>query len=374
MALRIVLDVRHYRDFGIGTYIRNLTSALSHIDAVNHYILTAKPGDVDEFAGLSSNFEIVPYERSAEAAWDHVAYPYFVKRFAPDLTHIPLNQVPMGMRKPYVVTLHDLSSLIFGKREQAGESFRLFRFRRGLMRADCVIAVSEATQRDAEHLLGIPHERMRIVHSAPDPRFFNPIDPEFAHSVLERYQIRYPFLLYAGRISPQKNIPRLIEAFAVLRAELESHPVFKELRLIIIGDKISEHPEVRRTTIQTRTEHAVRFLGFVPFETLQVFYAQAAAFVFPSLYEGFGLPPLEAMAAGTPVITSNVSSLPEVVADAAEIVNPDNVFDIARGMREVLLDDTRRTELIRQGHEHLKKFDWRRTALEVLDVYREVAS
>ena len=141
-----------------------------------------------------------------------------------------------------------------------------------------------------------------------------------------------------GTIRPQKNIPRLVEAFAVLRTELEGHPIYGDLRLIIIGDEISRHPEVRRTVIQTRVEQAVRFLGFVPFDTLRTFYASAAAFVFPSLYEGFGLPPLEAMASGTPVVTSNVSSLPEVVGDAAVLVNPENVFDIARGIGDMLLD------------------------------------
>ena len=157
---------------------------------------------------------------------------------------------------------------------------------------------------------------------------------------MDRYQIDYPFLLYVGTIRPQKNIPRLVEAFAVLRGELENHPLYKDLRLIIIGDEISRHPAVRRSVIQTRMEHAVRFLGFVPFDTLRTFYTSAAAFVFPSLYEGFGLPPLEAMASGTPVVTSSVSSLPEVVEDAAVLVNPENVFEIARGIREALTNES----------------------------------
>jgi glycosyltransferase involved in cell wall biosynthesis len=191
--------------------------------------------------------------------------------------------------------------------------------------------------------------------------------------LLERYQINYPFILYAGRIRPHKNLPRLIEAFAVVRNELEQHPVYKDLRLIIIGDEISRHPEVRRAVVQTRNQQTVRFLGFVPFDTLKVFYSSAAAFVFPSLYEGFGLPPLEAMATGTPVITSSVSSLPEVVADAALVVNPENVFDIARGIREVLLDDSLRARLVAAGFARARRFNWNSTAEEVLKVYREAA-
>jgi glycosyltransferase involved in cell wall biosynthesis len=117
----------------------------------------------------------------------------------------------------------------------------------------------------------------------------------------------------------------------------------------------------------------VRFLGFVPFDTLRNFFEAASAFVFPSLYEGFGLPPLEAMASGTPVITSDVSSLPEVVDDAAMLINPENVWDIARGIKEVLLDDDLRQTLIRRGREQAAKFSWERAAREVLEIYREVA-
>jgi len=126
--------------------------------------------------------------------------------------------------------------------------------------------------------------------------------------------------------------------------------------------------------IKSRVENVVRFLGFVPFETLRCFYQSAAAFVFPSRYEGFGLPPLEAMACGAPVVTSNVSSLPEVVGDAAVLVNPENVFDIARGIKEVLLDEPLRAELIRRGREQALRFSWERTARQVLEIYQEATA
>ena len=386
MPLRIVLDVRHIKDFGIGTYIRNLLIALSAVDSVNHYLLTVLPNEVNELAGLGPNFEPIVYPREDSDRADHVLYPIFLRKLAPDLVHMPLNQIPFLMPKPYVVTIHDLASLLFGERSGMRENIRLYGFRRGLLRADRVIAVSEATRRDVEHMLGVPTARIRQVYSAPDPKYLDHHAPATARSagpgvwelekkrLLERYQIDYPFLLYSGRIKPHKNIPRLVEAFAVVRGEMEHHPVYRDLRLIIIGDEISRHPEVRRTVIQTRMEHCVRFLGFVPFDTLKVFYTAASAFIFPSLYEGFGLPPLEAMASGTPVVVSNASSLSEAVAEAAMIINPENVFDIARGIREVLLDDSLRAHLIRSGLEQVKHFSWRRTATEVLAVYNEVAA
>jgi glycosyltransferase involved in cell wall biosynthesis len=238
-----------------------------------------------------------------------------------------------------------------------------------------------------EAVLGIPASRIRVVYNAPDPTFHAPSAPAMARvngeefgypaeiqRVLDRYRIHYPFLLYVGRTNPQKNIPRLVEAFAVLRGEIQDHPVYRDLRLLIIGDEISRYPALRHAVIHSRVEDTVRFLGFVPIDTLRAFYQAASAFVFPSLYEGFGLPPLEAMACGTPVVCSSVSSLPEVVGDAAEIVNPENVFDIARGIREVLLDGQRRSQLVERGFEQARRFSWQRTAQQVLDAYEEIGS
>jgi glycosyltransferase involved in cell wall biosynthesis len=372
--LRIVIDVRHIKDFGIGTYIRNLVAALGELDQHNKYLLPAYRGDVPEFRHLPPNFEAVVYDEPEKYRWEDIRFPWFLKSLAPDLVHLPLNSAPLFMQNPYVVTIHDMSSFLFGGQTGIKENLRLYRFRRGLVRADRVIAVSTATRRDVENLLGIRPDRMRLVYSAPDPNFLNHrAEPGSRERLRERFQIQYPFVLYAGRIRPHKNLPRLIEAFAVVRGELESHHVYKDLRLIIIGDEISRNPEVRRAVVQTRTQQVVRFLGFVPFETLKAFYSAASVFAFPSLYEGFGLPPLEAMATGIPVVTSAVSSLPEVVGNAAMIVNPENVFDIARGIRDVLIDEGLRNELIRSGFAQVRRFSWRRTAEETLEVYREVA-
>jgi len=377
MTSRIVIDTRHIRDFGIGTYIRNLIRALARLDAENHYILISYAADAAELGNLPSNFEVALYERRDAGLSPHVAFPIYLRHFWADLYHVPLNVVSLFMPRPYVVTVHDMSSLLFEDLPSRQKRFRLFQFRRGLQRASKVLAVSNATLRDIDDLFGIRGAKVRRIYNAPDPRFLgNGPEPQDADMglVLERYQIQRPFILYVGTIRKQKNIPRLVEAFAVLRGELENHPVYRDLRLIIIGDEISRHPAVRRSVIQTRMEQVVRFLGFVPFDTLRVFYASAAAFVFPSLYEGFGLPPLEAMASGTPVVTSNLSSLPEVVGDAALLVNPENVFEIARGIREVLTNEDLRNSLIEKGHAQARRFSWDETARQVLEVYHEVSA
>jgi glycosyltransferase involved in cell wall biosynthesis len=385
MPLRILIDARQIRNFGIGSYTRNLINALSRIDHENRYILAHRPEDASELRGLGSNFESAVYTRPENHRFEQMAFAGLLRDCKPDLTHFPLANVPWFAPRPYIVTLHDMSSFLFEARHDWRENWRLYRFRRGLLRARCVIAVSAATQRDVNTLLDIPNERIRQVYSAPDPRFYTTASSASARSagidawplerkrLLERYNINYPFLLYAGRIRPHKNIPRLVEAFAVIKGELESHPSYKDLRLIIIGDEINRHPEVRRTVIQTRVEQCVRFLGFVPFDTLRVFYAAAEAFVFPSLYEGFGLPPLEAMASGTPVVTSNVSSIPEAVHDAALLVNPESVFEISKAIRQVLLDRDLRARLVTAGAEQARRFSWDRTARAVLEVYQEIA-
>jgi glycosyltransferase involved in cell wall biosynthesis len=373
--LHIAIDARRIRDFGIGTYIRSLVHALAEIDSVNRYTLIGSPGDVRTLAGFPENFRTAEYSRSDSSVLDHAVFPAFLHKLAPDLVHIPLNRVPLLIMRPYVVTVHDMSSLLFEQSSGLRMQLRRYRFRRGLARARRVIAVSDATRRDVQNMMGIPANRIRRVYNAPDAGFYNLSghSPEEHQRILERYQIQYPFLLYAGNVRRHKNVPRLVEAFAVLRAQLGDHPKYRDLRLVIIGNTISQHPGVRQTVIKSRIEHLVRFLGYVPFDTLRCFYESAAAFVFPSRYEGFGLPPLEAMACGTPVVTSNVSSLPEVVGDAAILVNPENVFDIARGIREALLDEPLRAELIRRGHAQAARFSWERTARAVLEIYLDCA-
>jgi len=377
LSSHIVIDARRVRDFGIGTYIRSLVHALGAIDRVNRYTLVSGPAEARTLAGLPDNFRTAVYHQADRHPMNHVAFPAFLHKLAPDLVHIPLNRVPWMMIRPYVVTVHDLSSLLF---EPPGPptqmKLRRYLYRRGLLRSSRVIAVSETTKRDLHNLMGIPSSHIRRVYEAPDPGFLSAeasLDEEARARILERYQINYPYLLYAGNVRPHKNVPRLVEAFAVGREQLSDHPVYKDLRLIIIGDTISQYPSVRQAVIKSRAEAVVRFLGFVPFDTLRCFYEAAAAFVFVSRYEGFGLPPLEAMACGTPVVASNVSSLPEVVGEAAVLVNPENVFEIARGIREILLDDELRDRLIRCGRERVRRFSWERTAQEVLEIYREAA-
>jgi len=386
MPLHIAIDIRHLLDFGIGTYIRNLVRALGDLDGQNRYTLIAKKPEPPEFASLPKNFEYAVFKKP-HAGMVGLSYSLFLRGLGADLYHLPLNSVPLLMPRPYVVTVHDMSRLLYNNPPNFRNHVRLYRYRRGLLRAARVMTVSNATRRDVESVLGVPSASIRTIYNAPDPAFQAPERPAIPcldesgvqyqpamQRIMDRYQINYPFLLYAGNIRPQKNIPRLVEAFAVVRGELKDHPFYRNLHLIIIGDEISHYPAVRHAVIKTRVEPVVRFLGFVPIDTLRCLYQSAQAFVFPSLYEGFGLPPLEAMSCGAPVVASNVSALPEVIGDAAIVVNPENVFDIARGIRDVLLDPEVRRRAVARGYEQSRRFSWERTASQVLETYGEVAA
>ena len=371
--MHIVIDARHIRDFGIGTYIRNLIRSLARLDQENRYTLVVRKQDVEELANIGPNFQTALYDLAERGIFHNISFPHFVRPFRADLYHIPLNYVAWWMPQPYVLTIHDMSSVLFPTRRDFRHTLHEEHYRRGARRAARIITVSHSTQGAIESVLHVPADKIRTIYSAPDAAFnASDASAEQDRQKLDRYSINYPFILYAGTIRPQKNIPRLIEAFAVLRSELENHPIYHDLRLIIIGDELSKYPAVRRAVVETRVEPAVRFLGFVPIDTLKVFYRAAALFAFPSLYEGFGLAPLEAMACGTPVVASNLPSLVEAVGDAAELVSPDNVFDIARGLREVLLDQDRRAKLAAAGREQARRFHWDNTARETLAVYREI--
>lgn len=372
--MHIAIDARRYGFFGIGTYIRNLISSLATLDQENRYSIIMR-SPADSLSGMPPNFQTITYPHPDTDLMGNIRFPLFLKELRADLHHIPLNSVPYFMPRPYVVTIHDMSSITTGGQVNTiREVLHRERYRRGAARADRVIAVSNATRRDLETVVGIPPERIRTVYSAPDPVFTSSaVDGDPVRAILERYSIKPPFILYAGTIRPHKNVARLIEAFAVVRAELESHPEFRELKLVIIGDELSRFPGVRRTVAATRVGPYVRFLGFVPVETLRVFYRAATAFAFPSLSEGFGLAPLEAMACGTPVIASDLPALVEAVGDAAELVSPENVFDIARALRALLTDPALRAQRCVQGLARAAQFDWNDTARAVLEIYKELS-
>jgi glycosyltransferase involved in cell wall biosynthesis len=375
--VQVAIDIRRISDFGVGTYIRNIVRALSRLDRDNKYYLIGSPEKVQEIGLLPPNFHNIAFVESDTSARGYFGFRAILGRLNCDLVHIPhLFWLPRALPCPYVVTVHDVLEHMSRTRDHSGVR-RLLHFqltRRVLLGATRVFAVSKFTKSELEKLFSIPARKTEVVYNAIDERFMHGHASEADRElIVQRYQVTYPFVLYAGRISPHKNLVRIIEAFSALRTELEKDDKYPDLKLIIIGDELSKNPDLRRTVIKSGVQNDVRFLGFVPIEVLRILYDLAKVFVFPSLYEGFGLPPLEAMVHGTPVVTSNTSSLPEVVGNAAVLVNPENVFEIMRALHRVLVDQPLREKMKRRSLEQSKRFSWESSAKRVLQVYQEVA-
>ena len=364
-------------EFGIGTYIRNVVRTLAGLDRESEYFLIGLPARVAECGPLPENFHSVPLADLENTLKGCIEFRAIVRRLNCDLVHIPHPfWIPRGLPCPYVLTVHDLLDHMYGARDRSNvrRNLQLQLTRRALRKAARLLAVSQFTKSEITRKFAVPGERIEVVYNAIDERFLRGHASQADRDLIaERYQVNYPFLLYAGAIRPHKNVVRIIEAFSALKTELEKEEQLPDLKLIIIGDDLSGHPGLRRTVVRSGVQNDVRFLGFVPIEVLRIFYDVAKIFVFPSLYEGFGLPPLEAMAHGTPVVTSNSSSLPEVAGNAALLVNPENVFEIQRALQRALLDPALRARMKQRGYEQAQRFSWTSSVERILAIYREVA-
>jgi glycosyltransferase involved in cell wall biosynthesis len=367
--LRIAIDARKLRDYGIGTYIRNLVRHLSRIDSQTEYVLFCRGADCAITEELGENFRAVPEPARPYSAREQLRIPMDLRREGVDLFHAPHYVLPPLTPCKSVVTIHDCIHLRF---PQYLPNRLAYAYARSSLwfathRSNRVLTVSEASKRDILRYFHVPERKINVIYNAIDERFGEPPAPEEIERVRDRYQLNAPYVLYAGNIKPHKNLERLIEAFHMLRRGDLEH-----VKMLIIGDEISKYATLRRAVHRYKLHKHVRFFGFVPDKTLAVFYRLARAFVFPSLYEGFGLPPLEAMASGTPVITSNLSSLPEVVGDAALLIDPYDASAIADAMRRVLLDSDLRENLRQRGLQRVSEFSWERSVRRVREIYEEV--
>jgi glycosyltransferase involved in cell wall biosynthesis len=370
--MRVAIDARKLHDFGIGTYIRNLLRLLARIDRVNDYVLLCGQADLEVAGQLGPNFRCVLEPSPNYSFREQVHVPWVLRRVQPDVFHAPHYVLPPAVRARSVVTIHDCIHLMFPQYlpNRAAYAYAKASMWSAARRSDRILTVSEASKRDILHFFKVRPEKVVVVYNAIDEHFRVAPAEEDVARVRERYQLEHGFVLYAGNIKPHKNLVRLIEAFAELRKDSS----FEELKLLIIGDQISKLPALRRAVHKYKLHKHVRFLGYLPDETLAILYRLAAVFVFPSLYEGFGLPPLEAMASGTPVVTSNVSSLPEVTGGAAVLVDPYDVESIVDGIRRVLTNPALAADLRAKGIERAREFSWERSVERTRRLYEEVAA
>ena len=369
--MKIAIDARKWRDYGIGTYVRNLVRRLAHLDRETTYFLFCDRGDQATLRDLAENFVPVVDGSAGYGVQEHVTIPLKLRKLGVDLLHSPHYVLPLLCRQRSVVTIHDCIHLLFPEYLPNRMAPRYARAMMGsaIRRSDLVLTVSEASRRDIlDFYPWASADRVEVVPNAIDEAILEDPGEEEMERVRERYQIRGRFVLYAGNIKPHKNLERLIAAFG----RLKERPGHDDVKLLIIGDEINKYAGLRRSVEAAGVRQDVRFFGFVPLRTLAALYRLASAFAFPSLYEGFGLPPLEAMACGTPVVTSRLSSLPEVVGDAALLVDPYSVDEIADALERVLGDDALRADLVARGRERVSHFSWDRSVRKVHASYMKV--
>ena len=367
--MRVAIDARKLHDFGIGTYIRNLLRQLARIDRETEYVLLSPQTDLDIAAQLGPNFRTVLEPSPNYSLREQFHVPWVLRRERPDVYHAPHYVLPPAVPCRSVVTIHDCIHLMFPQYlpHKAAYAYARASMWAAVKRSTCILTVSEASKRDILHFFNVAPEKIVVAYNAIDDHFWLTPPEEEVARLREQYQLDHQFVLYVGNIKPHKNLVRLIEAFDELRRTGS-----EELTLLIIGDEISKLPALRRAVHSYKLHKHVRFLGFVSEGTLRILYRLAALFVFPSLYEGFGLPPLEAMASGTPVVASNQSSLPEVAGDAAVLVDPYDVGSIVDGMRRVLTDPVLAADLRRRGPLRAREFSWARSVEKTRAVYERV--
>ena len=370
--MRIAIDIRRMYEFGLATYIRNVVRTLGRIDSTNEYYLVGAAARFEQLGELPQNFHFLPLQNPETTFANYLEMHKVINAHQVDLIHVPHTfWRPLITKAPFVITVHDLLDYMYRARTNNGARRMMHSYftRQVMHHAARIFAVSNFTKRDVGRFFNVKPEKIEVVYNALDENFLRGHSTAAEQAIIRgRYQVDSPFLLYAGRISPHKNVARIIEAFSALKGELAKDASYPDLKLIIIGDEVSKNPDIRRAVIRSGMQHEVRFLGFVPIDVLRVFFDMAKVFVFPSLYEGFGLPPLEAMAHGTPVVTSNTSALPEVVGNAALLVNPENVFEISRALQRALTDQTLRARMKAAGVEQVQRFSWETSVRRMVEV------
>lgn len=365
---------------GLGRYVQELAAAILARDAQNEYVAfynrsaeARVPVPLDALPQLTTRQGDKPWR--LRAAVSHVLRLSQDRLFPSiDLFHATDNLLPFLTAIPSVFTLHDLVFRFHPDTVSwANRLFLQVMTRRFLQAADAIIAVSECTKRDAQRLYGIADSKISVVHEGVHERF-QPCRPDAVTAVRRRYGLPARYLLFVGTVEPRKNLAVLLDALVALKRRISDGAGGANVpKLVIVGKKGWLSGGFFRRLRELALEPGVVLPGFVPDDDLPAVYSGAACFVFPSLYEGFGLPVLEAMACGAPVICSNASSLPEICGDAALLFDPRSPAELTTIIERVLADAALRGELVERGLRQAAKFTWQRTAERTLDVYADVA-
>ncbi len=313
---------------------------------------------------------VIPFPR----LWTHLRLGWEVARHPPDLLFVPAHVLPLWTRPPALVTVHDLGYRYFPEAHPPGQRRYLeWSTRHNARRAAAILADSQATRADLIRHYGTDPDRIVVAYPGLDPTLAPVQDPQRIAQTLARYGIRRPYLLYLGTLQPRKNLVRLVEAFARLRFRLGPSGE-RGLHLVLAGRRGWLYEDLFRRVRTLGLEGQVLFPGYVDDADKAALLSGALAFVFPSLYEGFGFPVLEAQACGTPVICSDRSSLPEVAGNAALLVDPTDVEALVTALYRVATEPRLRATLVERGRTNTRRFSWEACARTVLEVMGQVLS
>jgi len=368
---RTILNPLSGEGAGVGHYTHYLVKNLLKVDHKNDYVLffDSAMKDTSQYRRENSSpryFPFSQYRRFLPFAYSHILISGAINRENLDLYHAPANVIPLGYSGPSVVTIHDLAiyqnpswfpSQVFSTRLLVPKTLR---------RARSIIAVSESTAEDLRELFNVPEDKLEIIYEGVDTAIR---ENEEAVDVKKKFNLPDRYLCFVGTLEPRKNLIRLIQAYADLKAKDDR---LANIPIILAGKRGWQSEDIFKTITELKLEKSVRNAGYVTKNEKLELMKQAAAFVFPSSYEGFGLPVLEAMALGTPVLTSNLSSLPEIVGNAAYQVNPEDTYAIVEGLQQILFNDKLRTKLKERGPIQAKKFTWEKVALRTVALYEKV--
>jgi glycosyltransferase involved in cell wall biosynthesis len=356
---------------GVGYYTEHLLQHLARaVEGTNHELIVVSNQQIDTAQPLPRHVRVYDRRRfPLRIAWMQMLAGRVLEDVRADVAHFTNGMVPLGTSAARVVTIHDVSLKLYPE----CHPLRRRVINRPLVAvaarvADAVVAVSHSARQDLLQFHRIPEDRVAVVREAAGPGFMPITDARHRARIRMRYGLPERFLLYVGAIEPRKNLPRLMEAFARARQQGIAH------ELVCVGPYGWSSRDLYQRIDELGLRRLVHFTGYVPVEDLPVIYNLAEFFAFPSIYEGFGLPVVEAMACGTPVITANSSSLGEIAEGVAETVDPHDVEALTTAIVVLARDGARREDLSRRGLARAQEFSWARTATEMLAVYERAAA
>ena len=369
MDLRIGLDGTPLlgKRSGVGNYTGRLLAALLEENGDWEFLLYSNRPLGTLEPPLSQAIPIYNRFSSRRLLWMHCLLPAAIRRSQPQLCHFPNSMAPIWQQRPFILTIHDASLFLHSQYHPPARLLSI-RFALPLLahRASAIITVSHSARDDLLRTLDLPPDKIHVVYEAAAADFRPVTDTASLQALRRKYNLPQQFILYVGTLEPRKNLRRLVRSLKVIRRKGFRQP------LVLVGAagwKLHElHAEIERLELKD----AIRFTGYVPTKDLPGLFSLATLFVFPSLYEGFGLPPVEAMACGTPVLTSNCTSLAEICGGGAYLVDPTDDQAIAAGMMELLADEEMRRDLGKRGRFHARQFSWARAARKTTAIYKQV--